>query len=1055
MKKQITVLLFLVLGLNAMSQTLNVEGVVKDAENGDMLPGVSIILKGSNTGTQTDFDGFYSLKNIEKGATLIFRYLGYKQKEVIVASEVVNVSMETEAESLSEIVVVGYGTQRKKEATGAVSVVDAKAIEKLNPTRIEQALQGQVSGVNITSNSGSPGSGLNIRIRGVSTNGDNSPLILVDGNRITDLSVINPNDIKSVNVLKDATAAIYGVLAANGVILIETKSGIKNTDLKFTVNTNFTLQQTSKKIDLLDGAGLGAYINEATNKSYYFIQPSTGLVFDSRVSATEPLANTDWQNEVFEMAGMYDANINASGGAENLAYSFGTSFLTQDGIIGLDKSNYNRVTARANVRYDVTDKLQLSATAIFTHSQKNSLAEGGIGAVLYNAVNADPFTLPKDPNPLADAGFEALRNGYGIVKTGAIEVSNPLSQIASTYNKSIVDKISPTLAATYKFNDKLSFRTKYLMNHAVVNTEIFRPLVFLGGNKSLSRTTNNEFSDNVDTYDDYTWNNLITYQDTFNDVHNLKVLLGHEMFETKGLFAGQLGISLKDDANSIGLASIANSETVNPRFQPAAIETGGNQFKNRLLSYFARVEYNYNEKYLLSGLIRRDQSSRFSKAENFNVGYFHAVSLGWNIAEENFLKDNDLLNSLKLRLSYGQLGSDRVSGGNFPYVGSLNGEGVYSNNMEVSESDLLVGVAEGQLGNPYLKWETTSTGNIGIDAALLNNKISFNLDVYKKVTDDLLIQPESSALTGVAGIGSSAPAINAGTVENSGIEFLISYRDQFTDDFKFNTSINFTSIHNEVTYVGNLAGFEQGGGFGVGTGIVTSRMEAGHSLGYFYGYKTNGIYQNQAEIDALDANAPTDNLGVYHKGAGVGDLKFVDTNGDGYISEEDKTDIGDPIADMTAGLNLGFSYKNIDFSLAAIGSFGNDMVRDYQRFNLLANKGSRVLDRWTPTNPSNTEPRATSGASINTDLFSDYYVEDASFVRIQNVQLGYTFNKNILDKIKMNSLRVFLSANNLHTFTNYSGYDPSASSGDAIGGGIDRGFYPVAKTFILGLSLTF
>jgi TonB-dependent SusC/RagA subfamily outer membrane receptor len=270
MRKQITVLLFLVLGLNAMSQTLNVEGVVKDAENGDMLPGVSIILKGSNTGTQSDFDGFYSLKNIEKGATLIFRYLGYKQKEVVVASETVNVSMETEAESLSEIVVVGYGTQRKKEATGAVSVVDAKTIEKLNPTRIEQALQGQVSGVNITSNSGSPGSGLNIRIRGVSTNGDNSPLILVDGNRITDLSVINPNDIKSVNVLKDATAAIYGVLAANGVILIETKSGIKNTDLKFTVNTNFTLQQTSKKIDLLDGAGLGAYINDAYKQKLLF-----------------------------------------------------------------------------------------------------------------------------------------------------------------------------------------------------------------------------------------------------------------------------------------------------------------------------------------------------------------------------------------------------------------------------------------------------------------------------------------------------------------------------------------------------------------------------------------------------------------------------------------------------------------------------------------------------------------------------------------------------------------------------------------------------------------
>ena len=1054
MRKQFIFLFAVLFSFVSTAQTLNVEGIVKDQSNGDVLPGVSITVKGSNRGTQTDFDGYYSFKNLEKGVVLVFRYLGYKRKEEIVQGALMNVALEIEAESLGEIVVIGYGTQRKKESTGAVSVVDAKSIAKLNPTRIEQALQGQVSGVNITSNSGSPGSGLNIRIRGVSTNGDNSPLILVDGNRISDLSVINPNDIKSVNVLKDATAAIYGVLAANGVILIETKSGKKNTDLKFTVNSNFSLQQTSKKINLLNGAGLAAYINEARNTSNYFVQEGTGLVFDSRISSTVALPNTDWQNEVFQLAPMFDANINASGGSEKLAYSLGASFLTQDGIIGADKSNYNRLTARANIQYDVTDKLKLSATTMYTHSKKNSLAEGGIGAVLYNAVNADPFTLPVDPTPLADAGFEGLRNGYGIVQTGAIEVSNPLSQIASTYNTAVVDKISPALAATYKFSDKLSVRSKYLMNRAVVNVQIFRPLVFLGGNKSLSRTTNNEFLDNKDTYDDYTWNNIITYEDSFNDAHNIKILLGHEMFETKGLFAGQTGVGLLNGANAFSDASISNSEVVNPRFQPAAIETGGNQFKNRLLSYFGRLQYAYKEKYLVSALLRRDQSSRFSKAENFNVGYFNSVSLGWNISEENFLKDNDFVSSVKLRASYGQLGSDRVSGGNFPYVGSLNGEGTYSNNEETLESELLVGVAEGQLGNPFLKWETTSTGNIGLDVALLGNKISFNLDVFQKTTDDLLIQPQSSGLTGVAGIGSSAPAINAGTVENSGVEFLISYRDQFSEDFKFNTSFNFTTIKNNVTYVGNLAGFEQGGGFGVGTGIVTSRMEAGHSLGYFYGYKTNGIYQNQGEIDVLNAGAGS-NDNVYHTGAGVGDLRFVDTNGDGYISEVDKTDIGDPIADITAGLNLGFSYKKIDFSAAAIGSFGNNMVRDYQRFNLLANKSERLINRWTPTNPSNTIPRATSGASINTDLFSDYFVEDASFVRIQNVQVGYTFDKEALDRISVDSLRLFLSANNLHTFTKYSGYDPSASSGQAIGGGIDRGFYPVAKTIILGFSLTF
>ena len=374
MRKQITFLFALLLSFVSIAQTLNVEGIVKDGSNGDALPGVSITVKGTSKGAQTDFDGFYSIKNIDKGAVLVYRYLGYKLKEVIVEQSLMNVSLEIEAESLNEIVVIGYGTQRKKESTGAVSVVDAKSIAKLNPTRIEQALQGQVSGVNITSNSGSPGSGLNIRIRGVSTNGDNSPLILVDGNRISDLSVINPNDIKSVNVLKDATAAIYGVLAANGVILIETKSGRKNTDLKFTVNSNFSLQQTTKKIDLLNGAGLAAYINEATNTSNYFVQQDTGLVFDSRISATVALPNTDWQSEVFQLAPMFDTNINASGGAEKLAYSVGASFLTQDGIIGVDKSNYNRLTARANIQYDVTDKLKLSATAMYTHSKKEFIS---------------------------------------------------------------------------------------------------------------------------------------------------------------------------------------------------------------------------------------------------------------------------------------------------------------------------------------------------------------------------------------------------------------------------------------------------------------------------------------------------------------------------------------------------------------------------------------------------------------------------------------------------------------------------------------------------------
>ena len=1059
MKIKLLLILFVTGASTLFAQQVQVTGTVISSEDDFPIVGANVLIQGKNAGTTTDFDGNYTL-SVDKGESIVISYIGFTSITILIEDQkTINTILSPDNKLLDEVVVVGYGTQKKKEVTGSVSVVSAKSIETLNPTRVEQALQGQVAGVSVTSTSGSPGSGMNIRIRGVSTNFDSRPLILVDGNPITDMSVINPNDIKSMNILKDATAGIYGVRAANGVILIETKTGSKKSELKFNVTANYSVQQTSNTVDLLDNKGLAEYINEVTGTNQYFIHPVTGAVYDSKVSATEALPNTDWQNEVFEIAPGYDINISANGGTEKLAYSFGTSYLTQDGIVGGNKSNYTRFTGRANLQYDVTNKLKVSATAIYTYSKKNKLTEGGIGAVLYNAVNADPFTLPVDPTPLEDAGFEALRNGYGIVQTSAIEVSNPLSQMASTFDTDIISKISPTFSAEYKLSDNLTVRSKYLMNHSSVDIETFRPLVFMGQNKSLTRLNNNEYVENIDTFDDYTWNNLITYKNTFNNIHNVSVLLGHEMVEFKGLYAGNSGINQVDGSNTLEEASIANSETVNPRFQPESIEAGADRWTSRLLSFFTRIQYNYNEKYLISAVFRRDASSKFSATDNQNVGYFPSVSLGWNISEESFLKNNNTISSLKFRASYGVIGNDRIKGNN-PYIGLLNGEGTYSNNEEDELSDLLVGVAEGQLGNPGLKWETTTTSNIGFDLSLLQNKLSFTIDAYKKVTDDLLIQAESSALTGIAGIGSSAPAINAGTVENSGFEFLVSYRDQFSDDFSFNASLNFATLTNEVTYVGNLAGFEQGGAFGVGTGIISSRMEAGHSLGYFYGYKTNGIYQNQAEIDALNAGA-TENDNVYHVGAGVGDLKFEDTNGDGHIDTDDLTDIGDPIADLTTGLNIGFQYKNIDFSASAMGSFGNDMVRDYERLNLRANKSARVLNRWTPTNPSNTIPRATNGASINTDEFSDYFVEDASFVRIQNVQLGYNFSQELLDKIGVNNLRMFLSANNLYTFTDYSGYDPSASGagedgrGDPIGAGIDRGLYPIPTTFILGMNLTF
>jgi len=1037
-----------------LAQQRTVTGTVYTATDNVPLPGVSVTIKNTSRGTTTDFDGVFSIQ-ASLSDVLEFSYIGFETQEVALGrTNNLTITLQEAISALEEIVVVGYGTQRKKEVTGAVSVVDAKNIEKLNPTRIEQALQGQVSGVNITSSSGSPGSGLNIRIRGISTNGDNRPLILVDGNFIEDLSVINPNDIKSINVLKDATAGIYGVRAANGVILIETKTGRKESELKFTLDTYAGFQKTSKKLDLLSAKDFAQYVNEAGGKNKYFINPTSGEIFEPK-NPTLPLSNNNWQNSVFENAPIQSINFGAKGGTKKLAYAFGASYLNQNGIVGGSKSNYNRLTARTSLQYDITDKFSLSATAIYTYSKKNNLAENGANSVLYNAINADPLAPVKDSTPLNDLGFEELRGGFGIVNTSAIEVANPVAQIYNTHNNSIVNKISPTFKATYDITNKFTVESKYQFNHATVNSEIFEPLAYYGIGKQLNKETNNRFIVNNDVYDDYTWNNLLTYTDVIGENHNIKVLLGQEILEIKGTFDGEVGTNLKDGKNTIGDASIANSENVEQRFQPNQLERGANTFKNRLLSYFTRLQYNYKDKYLFSGVLRRDSSSRF--ATNNNVGFFPSASLGWVISEESFFQNQSWISSLKVRASYGIIGNDRIA--DFSYISRLDGEGDYSNNEELSIEDLLRGVAVGRLSNATLQWEKQITGNIGVDLGLWDNKLKISIDAYSKETEDLLVDLRVSALAGASAPGGYPPFINAGQVRNQGLEFLVSYADNIGEDFKFNTSFNFSTLKNEVLRVNSENGvLEDGGHFGIGLGRdIISRMEAGFPIGYFYGYKTDGIYQNQAEIDALDASAPADAPvnGIYHKGAGVGDLKFVDVNGDGYIDENDKTNIGDPIPDFTMGFNFGFTYKHFDFSSSAYASLGNEMVKNYERVNLLANKNTSILDRWTGEGTSNSIPKVTSGESINTDYFSSYYVEDASFLRIQNIQLGYTFADRFNSKIGVDKLRVYVSANNVFTLTNYSGYDPSASSGEPIGSGIDRGFYPVATTYLLGVNLKF
>lgn len=1009
MNTKILTFLFLLFTSLVFSQNIEVKGTVTDQITGDPLPGVNIIVKGTNKGTSTDFDGNFELSDVSLNSVLVFSYLGYKVQEITIRdSSPLTVALQEDAQSLDAVIVIGYGTQTKKEITGAVSVVSSETIDALKPTRIEQALQGQVAGVNITSQSGSPGGGTTISIRGVSTNGDSRPLILVDGNVIEDLSVLNPNDIESINVLKDATAGIYGVRAANGVVLITTKNGRKEMPLTIEYAAYGGFQQTTRKIPVLNATEYAALVNEA-----FAAGGSTPPFTD--LSALGQ--GTDWQDIAFENAPIFNHSITLKGGTKKTAYSFSSALLKQDGIVGGNKSNFTRFTKRLNYNWDILENLKLTTGITHTGTNKRNLSESALGSILFNALNMAPTLSVRDVN-----GDYTIAEGLGN------EVINPIAQTADAYNRTKVDRISANAGLSYNFLNHFTAEANIQYNYAEVRSNVFSPIVFYGSGKVFNKDRSEVF-EGLSYFKDYTFDAFIKYENKINDIHNINVLLGTSVFKTTGKFTGFRGFDIFD--NDFRYASIDQANNVENIYQAL----GRNPtFDSRLLSYFARLQYDYKGKYLLSAVIRRDGSTKFGPENKF--GYFPSGSIGWIASDEDFLKDSKVLNFLKFRASYGILGNDRIA--DYRYVSLLNGEGTY-----VFNDELFFGSAIGAVANTGIKWEKQKTLDVGVDLRFLNNSIDITADYFKKRTEDLLVVPQVSGLLGTGAPGSGPPVVNAGIVENKGFEFAIGYTKNFSDNFKFSLRYNVTTLENEVISVSTDGGFLPGGSFGVGQD-PPSRMEAGYPIGYFRGFVTDGVFQNESEINSY----PTLNAAVL-----PGDLRFVDLNNDGVIDDDDKTNIGNPLPDATMGINISLDYKNFDFSAYAFASVGNEIVRNYERNQNLTNRSIYFLDRWTGEGTSNTTPRVTTGANSN-GLFSDYFVEDGSFVRLQNVQLGYTFNSES-DDAAIDRLRVYVTASNLVTLTKYRGYDPTASSGAPIGGGIDQGFYPNPRTFLLGLNVKF
>jgi TonB-linked SusC/RagA family outer membrane protein len=792
-------------------------------------------------------------------------------------------------------------------------------------------------------------------------------------------------------------------------------------------NGYFGVQQTARKLDLLTAEEYAVIKNEA------FAFGGQTMPFSNTNLGT----GTNWQDSVFSSAPVQSHNLSLSGGTLNTRYSIGLGYFNQEGIVGADKANFGRYNARLNFATDMSEKLKLNSVLLFSSDMRSTLPENGIGSVLYNTINA----FPNESVYSSPGTFSYMEEVSDII--------NPIAQMMNQYNWSTANKFVGKEEFIYEFNENISLTNRFNYNYANVDAKVFSPLVWYGDGKYANTAANAalespevEIGDSVfidrgaavyeerSTYLDLSYEGFVNYDKTFNDIHKVKGTFGVSVFERKGQSLN--GVAFGIPNNSLAYADISANQA-----QGGFLNNVNSwEFKERLLSAFMRTEYAYKEKYLVSGILRRDGSSKFGP--NSRWGIFPTISGGWLLSEEDFFK-SESIDYLKFRASYGVSGNDQIP--NFAYRALLNGEGVY-----VFDDLITQGAAIGRPANPDLKWETTRQLNLGLDLTWLK-VINFTTNYFIKNTNDLLFQPDVSALLGSYGPGGYPPIINAGDVSNKGWEFELAYQSDRKNLLQTNLNFNLTTINNKVVSVPEGIEYIPGAAFSVG-GDVATRFEEGYEIGYFFGYQTEGVFQTQEQID---------NAAVVQEGAQPGDLIFKDVNGDGKINfsdDSDKTYLGSAIPDFTMGFAFNFKLKGFDFSGNVYAALGQEIIRNYERQQPYANQLAYVIDRWTGEGSTNEHPRLTTGPT-NNNLFSDYYVEDGSFVRLRNLQFGYTLPSTLLRKIHVESLRIYVAANNLITLTRYMGFDPDLGSSSVLSAGVDYGMYPQARSLMGGLQIKF
>ncbi|MCX2678607.1 TonB-dependent receptor [Galbibacter sp. EGI 63066] len=1045
MQRKLLLLLMLVVcsSFHLIAQK-TISGTVYDSD-GIPLGGVNVLIKGTNSGTATDFEGNYQISASDNDI-LEFTYVGFKTREIRVGDQsVINVTMEEDFQSLDEVVVIGYGTQRRENISGSVSSIQSEEIEDIPQVSIDQLMQGRAAGVSITQNSGQPGSSVSVRIRGItSITGSNEPLYVIDGVPISGdatnsstsgsspvgsdgqqevavspLASLNPSDVESIDILKDASAtAIYGSRGANGVVIITTKKG-KRGEGKFTYETQLSIQEPAKLIDVMELPEYAVLQNLFSDLTG--IQPRLEFANPDLLGP-----GTNWQEEIFQRALMKKHQLSFSGASEDgdIDYYISAGYLDQQGtVIG---SSFDRISLRSNVNAKLKDWVKVGASISASRTNQNITINGNRNGVVSLGLLQTPDIAVYNP----DGSYA------GPVRDDGLGSINPVALALSIDNKLKTDRLFGNVFAEFTLADGLSYRSEFGGDFTFNKNTRFTPTYQWGRYVNELATLN--LRDERSSF--WIMKNYFNYNKNFGGKHNLNLLLGHEAQEStwSGTLANAAGFLTNDIKTlNLGDADFASNDAYK-----------GSQ---ALQSFYARAIYNFDSRYGITAVIRADGSSKFDPLGENQWGYFPSISASWQLSNEKFMENFTALQNIKFKAGYGVVGNQNIP--NYRYGASL----------VTFNTGLGTGFGISNIANSDLKWESSKQTNIGLEFDTFGNRLSTTIEVYDKTSKDFLYQlPLPEYLVGVApwngGVG--APFVNLGEMRNRGLDVTLNY--QTLNEGKFNWNSSLTLSHNKNEVMELLENFEILGEtrLNSNTPAAVTKTEVGQPIGLYFGYKVKGIFNDEATI----ADQPEQFGTVFSPDGGetwLGDIQYEDINGDGVIDEQDRTVIGNPHPDIIFGFNNSFSYGPLSLSFFLQGSVGNDLM-NLTRLNASTlnrrntNQVEEAANYWTPENRDTNIPRPVPGDTYNNEI-SDRWIEDGSYLRIQNVSLGYTLPHKYAEKIGIDVLKLYGSIQNLYTFTDYKGFDPEVGSfnQDVLLTGVDNGRYPSPRTFTLGLNLQF